>query len=115
MAQRMTLTQRQIDVLRWIGDGCPDGMMVEEGFPERITAGALRNRSLVTTKGRGSTWSAAITAAGGEYLARVDGPNPPIPREPNRPVTQSVIDEIVAAGGTLHVTGARMALASRDA
>jgi hypothetical protein len=104
MAQRMTLTQRQIDVLRWIGDGCPDGMMVEEGFPERITAGALRNRSLVTTKGRGSTWSAAITEAGGEYLARVDGPNPPIPREPNRPVTQSVIDEIVAAGGTLHVT-----------
>ena len=34
--------------------------------------------------------------------AWVDGPNPPIPREPNRPRT-SLIDEIVAAGGTLHV------------
>ena len=82
MAQRKTLTQRQIDVLRWIGDGCPEGVMLEPGFPERITAGALRNRGLVTTKGRGPTWSAAITTSGKEYLARVDGPNPPIPREP---------------------------------
>lgn len=101
MAQRKTLTQRQIDVLRWIGDGCPDG--VEEGYAERITAGALRNRGLVTTRGKGATWSAAITAAGSEYVAQVDGPNPPIPREPNMPVARRLIEEIVAAGGTLRV------------
>jgi hypothetical protein len=61
-----TLTQRQVDVLRWIGDGCPIGVMVEEGFPERITAAALRNRSLVTTEGRDPAWSATITKAGTE-------------------------------------------------
>src|SRR5699024_3657091 len=96
-------TQRQIDVLRWIGDGWPDGVMVEEGNPERISAGALRNRGLVTTKGRGPTWSAAITEAGTEYLARVDGTSPPIPRDPNRSGARSLIEEIVAVGGTLRV------------
>lgn len=107
MAQRKTLTQRQVEVLRWIGGGCPDGVMVEAGRPERITAGALRKRGLVTTTGRGPTWSGSITDAGVEYLARVDGPNPPIPREPGRGGTQSVIDEIVAAGGTLSVPAHR--------
>lgn len=107
MAQRKTLTQRQIAVLRWIGDGCPDGVMVEEGRPERITAGALRNRGLVTTTGRGPTWSGSIADAGIEYLARVDGPNPPIAREPGRGGTQSLIDEIVAVGGTLTVPAHR--------
>lgn len=107
MAQRKTLTQRQVDVLRWIGDGCPDGVMVEAGRPERITAGALRNRGLVTTTGRGPTWWGFITEAGVEYLTRVDGPNPPIPREPGRGGTQNLIDEVVAAGGTLSVPARR--------
>lgn len=74
-----------------------------EDYSERITAGALRNRGLVTTTGRGRTWSAAITKEGIDYLARVDGPNPPIPREPNRPVSQRLVDEVIAAGGTLRV------------
>lgn len=103
MAQRKTLTQRQVEVLRWIGDGCPDGVMVGEDYSERITAGALRNRGLVTTTGRGRTWSAAITTEGIGYLARVDGPNPPVPREPNGPVSQRLVDEVIAAGGILRV------------
>ena len=103
MAQRKTLTQRQIDVLRWIGDGCPGGVMLGQGLSERITAGALRNRGFVTTKGRGPTWSTAITTSGKDYLARVDGPNPPIPRAPNGPRSRSLVDEIIAAGGTLRV------------
>jgi hypothetical protein len=107
IAQRKTLTQRQIDVLRWIGDGCPEGVMLEEGLAERITAGALRNRGLVTTQGRGPTWSAAITDSGKDYLARVDAPNSPVPRAPNRPAGGSLIDEIIAAGGTLRVQGRR--------
>lgn len=97
------MTQRQIDVLRWIGDGCPGGVMPGQGLSERITAGALRNRGLVTTKGRGPTWSAAITSSGDEYLARVDGPNPPVPRVPNGSRSQGLIDEIIASGGSLRV------------
>lgn len=103
MAQRKTLTRRQIEVLRWVGDGCPDGVMVQDGYPERITAGALRNRGLVTTAGTGARWQASITDAGVEYLAKVDGPNPPIPREPNQPAWQRLIDEVAAAGGVLIV------------
>jgi hypothetical protein len=103
MAQRRTLTERQIAVLRWIREGCPDGVMTDEGRPERITAGALRNRGLITTNGKGSTWTGSITADGKDYLERVDGPNPPVPREPNRPASERLMDELIAAGGTLRV------------
>lgn len=55
------------------------------------------------TFGRGSTWKATITSAGTEYLARVDGPNPPVSRQANVSVTQQLIDDITAAGGSLRV------------
>ena len=58
---------------------------------------------MVRTSGRGSTWRATITPAGKEYLQQVDGPNPPQPRQPNVSVTQQLVDEVVAAGGALHV------------
>ncbi len=101
MAQRKTLNEVQIAVLSWIADGCPAGVM--EGISPRISAGALRNRGLVTTSGRGPTWRATITHAGKEYLQRVDGPNPPLPRQPNVSVTQQLVDDVVAAGGSLRV------------
>jgi len=100
--QRKTLTQRQIDVMRWIGDGCRADSIGDEQSA-RITAGALRNRGLVTTRGSGATWRASITPAGLGYLTKVDGPNPPVAREPNRPASARLIDEIVAAGGSLRV------------
>lgn len=103
VAQRKTLTQRQVDVLRWICDGCPDGVMTGEAYSERITAGALRNRGLVITRGSGASWSASITEAGVEYLAQVDGSNPPIAREPNKPASERLVDDVVAAGGSLRV------------
>ena len=77
MAQRKTLTQRQIEVLRWIGDCCPSGVIEGDAYSARITAGALRNRGLVSTHGAGDDWSASITDAGTDYLAKADGPNPP--------------------------------------
>jgi hypothetical protein len=85
MAQRSTLTERQVSILRWIADGCPPG--VTEGDFHRISAAALRNRGLVTITGRGATWAAKATTAGRDYLARVDGPDPPIPRQANVSVT----------------------------
>lgn len=101
VAQRKTLTEKQVDLLRWIAVGCPDGVM-EDDF-HRISAAALRNRGLITTSGRGPTWNARITSAGTEYLARVNGPNPPIPRQANVSVTQQLVDDVVAAGGVLRV------------
>jgi hypothetical protein len=101
MAQRKTLTERQIAVLRWIGDGCPDGVMTDESH--RISAGALRNRGLVKTSGRGPTWAAAISDAGRAYLEQVDGPNPPVPRHAGGGVAAQLVAAVVAAGGSLRV------------
>lgn len=101
MAQRKTLTERQVSVLRWIGDTCPSGVM--DGDAHRISAAALRNRGVLTTSGRGDTWLAEITEAGHEYLGRVDGPEPPAPRQENISVTQKLVDDVIAGGGSVRV------------
>jgi hypothetical protein len=102
VAQRKALNENQVAVLRWIADGCPAGVMGDE-LSARISAGALRNRGLVTTSGRGPTWVARITQAGKDYLDQVDGPTPPVARQANVSVTQKLVDEVVAAGGVLRV------------
>ncbi|MCZ7538053.1 MAG: hypothetical protein M5T61_20400, partial [Acidimicrobiia bacterium] len=102
MAQRKTLTQRQVDVLRWICDSCPDGVMTGEAYSN----GSLRVRSataVCVSHGARERWSASITEAGVEYLAQVDGSNPPIAREPNKPASERLVDGVVAAGGSLRV------------
>jgi hypothetical protein len=104
MAQPKTLTEAQIVVLRWISDGCPDGVMPD--YHHRISAAALRSRGLVETRGRGETWAASITAAGKAYLAKVDGPEPPVPRQSHISVNDQVVGEIVASGGTLRIARA---------
>jgi hypothetical protein len=102
MAQRKALNDVQVAVLRWISQGCIDGVMADSASA-RISTAALRNRGLVRTSGRGPTWKAKITAAGKEYLQQVDGPNPPLPRQPNLSVTQQLVDDVIAAGGSLRV------------
>lgn len=101
MAQRTTLNGKQVELLRWIGDGCPAGVM--EGDSHRISAAALRRRGLVTISGRGPTWVAMIASVGREYLERVDGAEPPVPRQANVSVTQQLVDDMMAAGGSLRV------------
>jgi hypothetical protein len=99
MGQRKTLTEKQIVLLRWIADGCSAGGV--EGEHYRISAAALRSRGLVTTTGRGPTWTAKVTTAGQEYLAEVDSANPPAPRQPNVSVTVQLINDLIEAGGSL--------------
>jgi hypothetical protein len=101
MAQRQTLTKKQVELLRWIAHGCPDSVMEDNFY--RISAAALRNRNLITTSGRGPTWKAKIAPAGTEYLKKADGPNPPIPRQASVSVTQQLVDDVIAAGGSLRV------------
>jgi hypothetical protein len=74
-----------------------------DGHFHRISAAALRNRGLVTISGRGPTWKAQITSAGRSYLEAVDSPSPPIPRQANVSVTQQLVDDLIAAGGSLRV------------
>lgn len=103
MAQRKTLTEAQLDILRWINDGCPDGVMPPDDYAHRISAAALSRRGLASTSGHGQSWTATITEEGRKYLASTKGPDAPNPREPNKPVTRQLVDDIVAAGGNLRV------------
>lgn len=101
MAQRKTLTEQQVEILRWIAEGSPSGVM--EGGSYRISAAALRRKGLVTISGRAAGWSARVTERGRAYLERVDGPEPPQPRQANLSVTQQLVDDVMAAGGSLRV------------
>lgn len=60
------LNEPQLKTLRWIGDGCPDGVMHDD--THRISAAALRNRDLIRIHGRGKTWRAELTEKGRAYL-----------------------------------------------
>lgn len=82
-------------------DGCPEGVM--ENYDHRVSAAALRRRGLVTTRGRGPTWTAAATEEGRKFLARSKEPNAPKPRQANLSVTQQLVADVVAAGGTLTI------------
>lgn len=101
VAQRTTLTEKQVELLRWVADGSPVGVMKDDFH--RISAAALRNRGLITTSGQGRTWNAEVTPAGANYLKQVDDRNPPVPRQANISVTQQLVDDVIGAGGSLRV------------
>ena len=101
MAQRKTLDAGQIALLRWIAEGCPDGVM--EGHFHRISASALRSKGLVKISGHGPSWTAKATKTGQGYLEQLEGDDPPVPRQANISVTQQLVDDVIAAGGSLRV------------
>jgi hypothetical protein len=72
VALNAPLNQRQIDVLRWINDGCTDGRWTD--FTFKTTATALASRRLVTVSKRGGVWSAAMLPAGEHYLVNGEYP-----------------------------------------
>jgi excisionase family DNA binding protein len=74
------LNERQLAVLRWVADGCPDGAMT--GFSYKTTALALQERRLVTVTKKRGVWRAEPTDAGRFYLERGHHPQRPPPRPP---------------------------------
>lgn len=60
------LNDRQVQVLRRIGQGCPDGTWRD--FTYKTTALALAARGLVTVDKRRNTWNAGLTDTGQFYL-----------------------------------------------
>ena len=69
------LNAKQLAVLRWVSDGCADG--VYEGTAHRLVARALHNRGLIVVKGNGRSWMARMTDEGTSYLEHGEQP----PRE----------------------------------
>src|SRR5690242_13135235 len=59
------LNDTQTALLRWLATEPADG---EATNPQRLTARALATRKLITIKGRGPAWRAALTDAGRHYL-----------------------------------------------
>ena len=124
MAER-TVNARQLEVLKWIAEGCPDDVMT--GDTHKVTARALQSRGLVKVSGRGASWKAHATDAGryliehGEYpaghwskgraktskvaTASASGePRGPGPGRVTalRPVDQ-MIEDLISSGGALTV------------
>lgn len=58
------VSDRQVDTLRWIADGCPG----EVTNALKISARALESRRMVKIRGRGAHWSAEILERGSTYL-----------------------------------------------
>ncbi|MDQ4212527.1 hypothetical protein [Microbacterium capsulatum] len=96
------LNQQQVDVLRWVRDGCPDGVYTK-GWEHRIMARALERRGLVSIGGRGPTWVASITTAGRAWL---DSPPTEAEMVPEDSEADRLIVDVIEAGGTLPISAA---------
>lgn len=57
---------RQMEVLKWVVDGCPDGRW--EDYSHKRTTYALADRGLVTVDRRRNSWSAQVTEDGRYYV-----------------------------------------------
>ena len=107
------LNAAQTRVLRWVAEGCPDGVFA--GYGHRISAAALRSRDLITVSGHGSAWHAKITERGRTYLesppeVRATPKVPRSPTVPDRPArpralspTEQLVADLIAADGPLVV------------
>lgn len=56
------LNDRQLEVLRWIDEGCPQGVMT--GSTYKKSARALQDRRLVKISRTDDSWSAVVTDIG---------------------------------------------------
>ncbi|MGW6945980.1 hypothetical protein [Streptomyces xanthophaeus] len=64
---KQQLNERQLSILQWVGQGCPDG--VWEGSSYKISCQALHNRGLLKVSRRRGQWSATLTSVGSHYLS----------------------------------------------
>lgn len=109
MARRFSLlSHRQVQVLRWVADGCPDGAWESSAY--KLTSYALADRGLVTVDRRRHSWRATITGDGSYYLEQGTYP-PASARRPcpalshatrtSAPETSSTRASLVTAGSLL--------------
>jgi hypothetical protein len=70
-----TVNEKQLAVLRWIGEGCPVGVWDAGSDVHKVSAAALRSRRLVTIEKIDGTWHARLTAAGEFFLANNEYPS----------------------------------------
>lgn len=83
------VNERQLEVLRWVADGCSEDRWPENDFTHRTSAAALKSRGLISIAGRGRTWSATITEAGTHFLEHGTYPAAPL-HQPQSPQIQAL-------------------------
>ena len=66
VAQYKELSERQVAVLKWISEGCPEGQWPDE--THKHSARALADRGLARVSRKNKVWTASITEAGEYYL-----------------------------------------------
>ena len=74
MAHSDPINPTQLAVLKWVADGCPDGVMADGGT-HKTSAKALQWRRLLEVSTKGGTWSATLTKAGHHYLTHGSYPD----------------------------------------
>ena len=86
MPRRQPLSDRHVNVLRWIADGCPDREWPDESH--KLSARALESRGLARVRRKGKLWHAVLTEDGQDYLdhGRYLEPQLPEPGFPLNPV-----------------------------
>jgi hypothetical protein len=97
------LISLQFDVLSWIADDSPDGVMTD--INHRITARALANRGFVVIYGHGATWTASITEAGTAALQ--EAARPQAESRAAESDAEILLRAVIDAGGALPATGKR--------
>lgn len=66
------LNDKQINVLEWVKQGCPDGVLAEDNYSHRVSAKALQSRGLLRVSGHGKTWRAEVTERGNVWPASTE-------------------------------------------
>jgi hypothetical protein len=93
------LSARQIRVLKWISEGCPEGVWAD--FTYKTTAYALASRGLANVVRRRDSWSAAITEDGEFYLTHGRYPADPESLGEGLPSAETLSDADVLAAERL--------------
>lgn len=109
------LTVTQFDLLKWVADGCEEG--VYQGTSYRVSARSLHSRGFLRVSGSGKTWAAQITPDGTRRLQeethRIEAERKRILREKQdrlererkqqqlREKATTLLHDVVAAGGRL--------------
>jgi hypothetical protein len=92
---RSRLNEKQVAVLTWVGEGCPDDRWSD--FTYKTTAVALQSRRMVTVSKHAGGWSAEITAAGRYYLQHEEFPPDATRKKPARAALRPPEDASAAA------------------
>lgn len=129
-ANKASLTESQLAVLRWAADGCPAGMFEDARW--KVSAYVLRDRRLLTVSKHGGGFAVGVTEAGEHYLDHGDYPDghwltrrlpkpagrsglvvetpkvstpakPRKPAVPRVPASRQLVLDVVASGGRLEI------------